>query len=433
MRVVLINPSFSIDSDDSAGDTIRFFPEGLAIIAAALVQAGHDTRIIDLCRQPASELEKQTDTDVFGLTAMINQFVALEQIIPRLRKICPRAKIILGGPLVTSAPELISQHLDFDLAVLGEGEQIIVSLLENLDQPTNSPGKVYRTNNGKCCLTARRYLAPQNFILPQFESVDLDWCLSGQVRKHLVNAGIKGRVLNNLMLSRGCPRQKNCSFCGQFFGHELRCKPYSLVKAEILTWSRAGAQAVRLQDSNITFLPKSLQKLIFTLLREQQLAWGAHTRVDAITPKMLKDLEYDGCRMLCFGIESFSQAALQFAGKGITVEEAKKAIDLTLQAGIKPSAFFIIGLPGETKESLAQAVRFVRDNQVSVLPYILCPIPGTPFFDLAKVQIPSQLDFLRHCANWEAGQIEEQKLFINLTDLSDQLLLEHYLELRDLE
>ncbi len=416
MNIVLINPPLPYDSIGTSGGQ-RFFPEGLASIASALLHAGHKVRVIDMCTGQQLTSEVCGDAEIFGITGMINQFANIEDIISRLRKLNSKAKILLGGPLVTCAPELIKQLLDFDLAIIGEGERSVVELLQN---PTE---KMVANNNP--------YLLPKEFVMPAFELFDLRWYLSGPTWPHYQSVGM-AKVVGNLMVSRGCPRPQNCAFCGQLFGHTMRCKPFNLVEGEIRAWIDAGAQGIRFQDDNLCQLPPELQELVFDLLKKHELPWVAHSRVDTVSPAKLARMREAGCRIIYFGLESFSDQALSSAGKGATVDEAKRAVELTREAGIKPACFFLIGLPGETRASLQAAVKFARDQQILARPYILCPIPGTPMFERAKHLITDLRDYLRHCANWADRQLADGKLYANLTNLPDDILLEAYRELREL-
>ena len=432
MKIVLINPPLSIDSDMGTGNDIRFFPEGLAVIATVLIKAGYDTNVIDLCRQPITELDNFSDVDAFGFTGMINQFSSLEQIMPLARSICPNAKIILGGPLVTSDVELISQLLDYDVAVNGEGEKTIVSLLDNINCPNNADGLTSRTSNGKWYIAPHEFIDQKDFVEPNFELFDVSWYLDGQIRKHLKESGLNGKIFNNLMISRGCARKKNCAFCGQAFGRKIRCKPQLHIKKEVEMWIKSGAEVVRFQDSNITLLPQETRDYLFNLLGGFRVSWGGNTRVDAVDPILLDWMFKSGCKTICYGIESFSPSALKGVGKGASIKAAKRAIDMTHDAGIHPSAFFLIGLPGETRESLLTEVKFAKEENISVIPYILCPIPGTPIFNVVSTQVTDIRDFLCQCSGWEEKQINKRKLYINLTDLPDELLIDTYLELREL-
>ncbi|MFH1145629.1 MAG: radical SAM protein [bacterium] len=431
MKVVLVNPSLSIDSDNTSGEKTRFFPEGLAAVAAALLHVGHEVQVVDICAQQQLTPEVCKDADVFGITGMINQFADLEVIIPHLRELNPKAKLMLGGPLVTCAPELIRQFLDFDIAVIGEGEKTVVELLQD-KHLINSKGRSAVGDDKPRIVSATSYLNPEDFILPAFKLFDLSWYISGINRSHLRAVGMSGGIINNMMVSRGCPRLKNCGFCGQFFGHAIRCKPTHLVWQEMKMWTDAGASAIRFQDDNLTLLSAEMQEEIYGLVSSLGLRWAGHSRVDAVNLSKLKRMKKAGCKVLYLGIESFSNQALSFADKGTTAAKAVNAVNMTLEAGIRPAAFFLLGLPGETRESLQAVVRFVRDYRILVTPYILCPIPGTPLFELARLQIPDIRDYLRHCSNWENRQLAEGKLYINLTDLPDELLLETYKELKEL-
>ena len=420
MNILLINPLLPYDSIGSTSGQ-RFFPEGLAVIASVLLRAGHNVKVIDMCAQPQLTPEVCREVDVVGITGMINQFERVEGIISTLRGLNPKAKIMLGGPLVTCAPELMKQLLGFDFAVLGEGERSVVELLQS-DQTRGA-----MVDNGAS------YIHPVDFVLPAFELFDLPWYLAGSVWPHYLSVeGMSKGIVTNFMLSRGCPRLKNCDFCGQPFGQTIRCKPFSLIEKEMEAWVKAGALAIRFQDDNLPVLPAETQERVFDLVVRHKMAWAGHSRVDTVNPSKLKRLKEAGCKILYFGLESFSDEALRSAGKGATVAEAIKAVNMTREAGIKPACFFLIGLPGETRESLKAAVSFAREQQILARPYILCPIPGTAIFERAKPMISDMRDYLRHCSNWADRQLAEGKMYVNLTDLPDDLLLEAYRELREL-
>ena len=433
MKIVLINPALSVDSDKALGGEIHFFPEGLAVIASALLAVGHEVYIIDRCIQQHLPEDICEKADIFGVTGMINQFADLEKIIADLRELNPTAKVMLGGPLVTCAPRAIKQFLDFDFAILGEGEKSVVELLRNSRNPKPADGTALTVEGNFCMGSPRKYLCPEDFILPAFELFNLPWYLDGTIRAHHQQVvGMSRGVVNNFMVSRGCPRAENCAFCGQLFGHTKRCKPTLLIEKEMRAWIGAGALSIRFQDDNLAMLGEERLEQIFECTSNFGIAWAANSRVDTINEKKLSQMQRAGCKILYFGVESFSDEALSFSDKGTTVSRARRALKMTVDAGIRPGAFFLIGLPGENKRSLKKALRFVRENKVLVRPYILCPIPGTPLFELAQSQIINMRDYLRQCSNWENRQLNERKLYINLTDLPDELLLETYQELREI-
>lgn len=423
MKIVLINLPLAIDSDKSVSQETRFFPEGLASIAASLITVGHDVRVVDLARQSKKRLDRFTTTEVFGLSVMINQFRTLERLIPRLREISPQAKIILGGPLISSDPRLMGRYLDFDFGIVGEGESTIVELLKTLDRPDTVPGAVI-CQRGKIMVSEPRRVAPlENFTIPAFKLFDLSWYLGGKRRPHFNN---KEGVLNNFMISRGCPF--GCQFCYHLFGQRVRYKTPAQIENEIRIWCQAGAKFIRFQDDNFTLLSQERRTWVLRLLKKFNLKWSCQGRIDTVDRGKLRMMKEAGLETIYYGVESLSDNALKQSGKDINAKKIREAFEMTLELGIKAAAFLIVGLPGETTESLHKMVEFVKHYKIPVTPYILCPLPGTDLFNYAKQagKIKNELEFLRQCQNWEENQLSEGRMYVNLTDLPEALLLKTY-------
>ncbi len=430
MKVALINLPFSIDSDKSTSQEIHFFPEGLSLIAASLLKAQHIVTVTDLSQQSEKELYKLSSVDVFGISTMVNQFQSLKKIIYKLRKINPKAKIILGGPLISSDPLLISKFLDFDFGVIGEGEITITDLLKNLGNPEKVNGIAIQKDGGGILLTPPRNLSSlKNIPTPAFELFNLPWYLKGEKRSHLKSIKTQQPTLNNFMISRGCPF--NCQFCYRLFGKKISYKSIPKIRAELKTWHEAGVKFIRFQDDNFTVMPNNQLKQVLQVIKEFNFKWACQSRVDTIDQEKLEQMKKAGLEIIYYGIESLSDKVLDKIGKSTNVKKIKKAIELTLKAGITPAAFLIIGLPGETEQSLKKMLDFVKHYKIPVTPYLLCPLPGTELFNYAKRKgkIKNEEKFLTQCQNWEEEQLDKNKIHINLTELPDQLLLNTYRKL----
>jgi radical SAM superfamily enzyme YgiQ (UPF0313 family) len=103
--------------------------------------------------------------------------------------------------------------------------------------------------------------------------------------------------------------------------------------------------------------------------------------VDTVDPELLGSMKQAGCWMIAWGIESASSSVLRRAKKGITPEKAVRALRWSREAGIGNWGYFIIGLPGETEESIAQTTRFARSLPLDLaLFHVAVPYPGTPFY-----------------------------------------------------
>jgi radical SAM superfamily enzyme YgiQ (UPF0313 family) len=96
-----------------------------------------------------------------------------------------------------------------------------------------------------------------------------------------------------------------------------------------------------------------------------------------LTQERAKILYESGCRTLCFGIESGSQKMLDLMKKDITVEENLKAIKIAQEANLTTIGYFILGFPGETKQTIQESIDFIKRSNVDQAQfYTFTPLPG---------------------------------------------------------
>jgi radical SAM superfamily enzyme YgiQ (UPF0313 family) len=112
-----------------------------------------------------------------------------------------------------------------------------------------------------------------------------------------------------------------------------------------------------------------------------KIRWTCNSRVDYVDEEMLKMMGRAGCWMISWGIESGNEQILKRAAKGADPKKAQRALTWAKQAGIKNWGYFIIGLPGETVETIRQTIDFSKSLPLDLaLFHIAAPYPGTPFF-----------------------------------------------------
>ncbi|MEI6632005.1 MAG: radical SAM protein, partial [bacterium] len=108
------------------------------------------------------------------------------------------------------------------------------------------------------------------------------------------------------------------------------------------------------------------------------------SRVDTVTPQMLKTMKEAGCWMICYGIESGSQKILDAIKKNVTLRDAEKAVKWTHQAGILVLGVFILGVPGENEETLRTTLSFAKTLPLyRVIFNTLQPLPGSEIYKMA--------------------------------------------------
>jgi len=116
------------------------------------------------------------------------------------------------------------------------------------------------------------------------------------------------------------------------------------------------------------------------------IKWWCCGRVNIVNEEVLTKMKEAGCITVYYGIESGSQEILDYINKGITLEQAKNAIEITKKAGIRTSAYFMLGFPSETEADVRKTIEFNKrlplDEHDTFS--ILTPFPGTELYKITK-------------------------------------------------
>jgi anaerobic magnesium-protoporphyrin IX monomethyl ester cyclase len=185
-----------------------------------------------------------------------------------------------------------------------------------------------------------------------------------------------------VVTSRGCPA--NCRFCIKHvsYGRSVRFRSPENILAELAQLIELGVRSVHMYADLFTVSREQVVELCELILeRGLRLRWTCNSRVDFVDAEMLELMGRAGCWMISWGIESGSEEILRRVHKGIRIEQVERALRWAKDAGILNWGYFIIGLPGETRETIQETIRFSKKLPLDLaLFHIAAPHPGTPFF-----------------------------------------------------
>lgn len=371
-------------------------PLGIGYIAAVLEENGFSPKIIDSIPlnydlHELIEILKEQKPDVVAFSSTVIFIHMTKEAAKMVKEALPNTTVILGGPHVTSLPHETMKFKYFDLAALHEGEYTFLELAKAFEKNKNLlkdkkelskiKGIVYR-DNGKLKFTPPRELIKDLDELP-FPARHLFPPLD---KYSPVEASFKRLPYAHMMSSRGCPYR--CIFCdSKIFGHTVRMRSPENVLAEInYLVDTYGVREIRFFDDTFTF-DKQRAMEISRLIKENhpQLIWTAITRVNHVDPELLKAMREAGCWQLSYGLESGSQRMLNIMKKGTTVEQGRKAVKWTKQAGMEARAYFVFGMPGETLESIDKTVKFAKSLPLDVVTfYNVTLMPGNELYQMAQ-------------------------------------------------
>jgi len=187
----------------------------------------------------------------------------------------------------------------------------------------------------------------------------------------------------NIITSRGCPGR--CTYCMRNFGNRVRHRSVdNIIKEITILHHDYGVNHIHFIDDTIAYDKNRLSTLAENIISKHlPISWSANTRVNHVTPELLKKMANSGCIQLAYGIESADKKILKEMKKGITPEQAAKAIQWTRDAGIDVKAYFMIGFPSEDDFTIRSTVRFCKDNLVGGEFFFLTPFPGAEIYKYA--------------------------------------------------
>jgi radical SAM superfamily enzyme YgiQ (UPF0313 family) len=185
-----------------------------------------------------------------------------------------------------------------------------------------------------------------------------------------------------IVTSRGCPA--GCKYCIKHvtYQYSVRLRAPEKIVEEMALLSRLGVGHIHMYADLFTVNREQVMTLCELLVREgPRMSWTCNSRVDYVDEEMLALMGRAGCGFIAWGLESGNEAILKRAHKGYRLERAHEALGWARRAGIKNWGYFIIGLPGETVETIQETIAFSKALPLDIaLFHVAAPHPGTPFF-----------------------------------------------------
>jgi len=376
MKITLINPPFKTSFSQP--------PLSLAFIAAVLEKNGQKVNIIDAQALGIDENEvaiRTSGTDVVGITSMTPTFNSAVRTAKAIKKNNNSCFIVMGGPHVTVLPEKTLEDVkEIDAIVIGEGELTIVELIkaiENKKSFENILGISYR-KDGKIITTQAR---------PPIENLDMlpmpAYNLLPIKKYRPFPPHGKKLPYMALITTRGCPYR--CIFCFKsIFGRRCVAKSPKMLVDEIKTLiEKFGVKELLFYDDSFTIDRNRTIEFCNELIKNNiKIPWSCETRVNLVDKEVLEKMKEAGCYIISYGVESGDQTILDNLRKDITIEQAKTAFKLTKETRILTVAYFMIGSPGDTNETIRKTIDFAKELNADFAQFsITTPFPGSELFD----------------------------------------------------
>jgi anaerobic magnesium-protoporphyrin IX monomethyl ester cyclase len=380
MRVLLVNPH----GTEQEGFTNP--PLGLLYLAGTLRANGIDVTVVDGCVGGRAAVEAAlvaVKPSLVGITCLTPARQRAIEVAKLAKAHNPDSQIVIGGPHSTIMyRQLLMNYPFIDYAVLGEGESTLLELVRRVPI-ARITGLAYRDRGRVVRGPARSHLLNlDELAFPAWDLIDIrkyPSCGRGVVNG--IDLAREPRV--SVIYSRGCTG--HCDFCSTWWiwkGWRHRSAVNMVDELEFLS-EGLGTRHFWFADDALTIDRAATVSLCEEICRRRlRIAFVATTRSDCVDREVLELLRAAGCYEVSYGVETGSQELLRQMGKENDVVSARRAIEATKAAGLKATALIMVGNVGETNETIAETVEFLRQTRPDSVGCLggLWVLPGTKVY-----------------------------------------------------
>ena len=331
-----------------------FPPLGLMYLSSIMKHYGYnDITLMDMIGKTKVE---NIYADIYFMYVSTPQSNYTRDVIRQLRKINPNALFIAGGPHASVAPKDLYY---FDNVTIGEGELACIRILK--DYPFIYGEPYYEDK-----------MDINSIPFPDRSLID--------IHKYAEGYKLSGTPSTTYISSRGCSYGK-CAFCCKYWSGGVRYRSAKNIYEEIKQVQETyGINGAAFFDDDLLSNKSRVYELC-ELIKPLNIKWRCLSRISSLNEKVIKSITDSGCEEIALGIESGDQDILNKVSKNIDLNKAKLIIKLLKDYNVRVKELFIIGLPGESKESLLKTEQFIQETQ----PYdidlsIFSPFPGSDIY-----------------------------------------------------
>jgi len=394
MRILVINIALR-------KNPVRLFPPiGLGYVMTAMKRAGFTFDVLDLDAHPQEpeETERFLRThryDVVAMGCIVTGYKYVKWLTRTVKEAFPNTVVIAGNTVAQSIPEILLSRTGADVAVMGEGDETIVELLQRLkiSRDLESIGGIrYRAGDHTVATPPRPPIANLDALpFPDWDLLDIEVYIRSLSRQPdeplppLPAEAIRAMPINT---ARGCPFQ--CTFCHHVFRDvKYRCRSAPSVIGEMRGLNqRYGINLFAFNDE-LTFhsLRQAAEFADMLLAAGLPVWWKADVRSGLFHSdehvELARKMRRAGCLSLGFSLESSDPVILKAMKKGADPAQFSRQCEILHRAGVKPYTSIVIGYPTETEDSIRATIRWCVQAGVYPSTGYLLPQPRTPMYEYA--------------------------------------------------
>lgn len=418
-NILFINPNTQY-----IGRRLTVFPPmGILYISSMLIKSGYDVRVVDadtdnLSFSDIQGVVSEYRPKIIGITMNTLQSRAAFEIAEKLKKL-NELKIVVGGPHPSALKgEILKRCEAIDAVVFGEGEKTFLELTKAIEDDRGLEtvqGVCFREDNEIRTNDAREPIS--NLDELPFPALHL----LNPIHRYPGAYPVGARPTIQVMASRGCPFQ--CTFCSNpVWEKKIRLRSPESILSEV-KWLRENFKVREVFFQDDTF---NIDREWFKAICNGLIETGLNKKIIFKSPfranerlvdsDLLKLAKKAGFWMIFYGVESGNQKVLDTIKKNLRLEELERAFRLTKKAGIKTYASFMVGNPGDNRDTVQDTINFAKKIDPDYYGFaIAMPYPGSEFYLIAKesgwlkedVNNYDINNYILNTPNFGPGEVEE--------------------------
>ena len=361
---------------------------GLVYLFERLHKAGYEVKIFDAYYHGWTDNELVDNIleyrpDIMGISAMTHEISRAADLAANIKSKL-EIPTIIGGCHVTALPiETLEEFAAFDFGVISEGEKVIVDLVDNISK--NTPD--YASVKGVVWCNGSEII--QNERQAPLSGTDLEEIPINALKQYYTNGTdtLAGKDKYHVIFSsRGCPY--SCAFCMHVLGQNVRYRSIESVIDEMkYAIEQYGAHTFDFADEVFLFNNERTKLLLQAIIDAglpDKVRWSGLTRANLVTDELVSLAKQAGCFKLEMGVESGDDQILKNINKKITISQIRNAVSIIKKHNIQLGTYYILGHPGETKETVIKTVNLAIElNTNTIAVGVMVPYPGTKVYDMA--------------------------------------------------
>ncbi len=388
-HILLVHPlgyTANAAAHDIARTTNIMPPIGLASLAAWLDQQGFETTIVDCYAKPDSKSRIQqiiqTQRPAFlGLSCTTSSFFDGIKMAEWAKSLLPSIKTVMGGPHISALKDgALRGYPALDFGIVGEGEETFAELAAGgWEKPQSVQGLIWRDADGNPQFTGQRktLLELDRLPFPAYEKLD------GYPAAYTLPIFNYPRAPNSSCVSsRGCPYA--CSYCDRsVFGASFRYNSAGYMIAHVRHLKeKFGVRHINFYDDQFTFNRQRVEEFAQELIKLRLgITYNCAARAEHLDEELLRLMKASGCWMISLGIESGDPALLAQHRQRPDLDLLAGRIRMIKRAGIRMKGLLMMGLPGETEESIRRSMDYVFTLPIDDINLAkFTPFPGAPLY-----------------------------------------------------